>query len=285
MPELDGETEVVEPAISEPLVNADGELREDWRDALPEDIRGEKVFDRVKNFEGVMKSLASAERLVGRGKVVVPNEASSDVEWDAFYAAGGRPETAADYDLKRPEDFPEEYYNEDLAKSAQELFHKIGLSQKQAQALFEFNNNNALAALQAQDEALKLSRAELKAGLIRDWGNAYEQRKHLGNVAIEQGTGGDEDFKHRLTAKFGDDPDFIRYSAELGSKFAEHGVVDTSKLVPTTADLQAQIDEAMLQPSYSADYAKHGFTRQQHKAQVEKVSRLFKIKTESVKTG
>ena len=65
-----------------PLINAEGELKEGWRESLPEDIRSDKVFDRVSNFEGIMKSLSSAERAYGKDKIPIPNEASSDVEWD-----------------------------------------------------------------------------------------------------------------------------------------------------------------------------------------------------------
>jgi len=268
-----------------PLVNAEGELRDGWRDSLPEDIRNEKVFDRVNNFEGVMKSLASAEKMVGRNKVAIPNEASSDVEWDAYYVAGGRPETAGDYNLARPEELPEEFYNQELATTAQELFHKIGLSQKQADALFAFNNNNVIAQLAKNKQDAELVATMLKDSLYADWGNAFEQKKHLGNVAVEQGTSGDDEFKERLTQKFGNDPDFIRFAADIGNKFAEGKAVDVTKLIPTPSDIQAQIDDEIAKPAYGVDYAKHGFTKQQHKATVAKVSKLFQEKVSHTKTG
>jgi len=252
---------------------------------LPEEIRGAKVFDRVVNFEGVMKSLANTEKIISADKVPIPNEASSDDEWNAFYIAGGRPDTAADYNLTRPEEMPEEHYNQELATAAQELFHKIGLSRKQADALFKFNNDNVIALLTKRTQDAELAMQTLKDGLYKDWGNAYEQRKHLGNVAVEKGTDGNGEFKERLCQKFGNDPDFIRYSANLGAKFAEAGAVDTSKLVPTTADLQTQIDNEMANKAYGIDYAKHGFTKKQHEAQVKKVSQLFQEKTKHVKTG
>lgn len=267
-----------------PLVNADGELREGWRDTLPEEIRGEKVFDRVSNFEGIMKSLSGAEKMVGRDKIVVPNEASSDVEWDAYYVAGGRPDTAVDYNLTRPEELPEEHYNQELATAAQELFHKIGLSKKQADALFVFNNNNVIAQLTKNVQDDELVMQTLQDGLYKDWGNAYEQRKHFGNAAIENGTEGNEEFKQRLVKKFGNDPDFIRYSSNLGIKFKEAGAI-TIETIPTPSDLQASIDDEMANPAYGLDYAKHGFTKAQHKAQVEKVAVLFREKTKHIKTG
>lgn len=276
-------TETTTVAQPTPLVNADGELREGWRETLPEDIRGEKVFDRVSNFEGIVKSLASAEKMVGRDKIPIPNEASSEVEWDAYYVAGGRPETAADYGLSRPEELPEENWSPELATAAQELFHKIGLSKKQAAALFEFNNNNVITQLAKNAQGAELEATTLKDGLYADWGNALEQKKHFGNVAIEQGKDSDE-HKVRVVEKFGNDPDFIRLMGNLGGKFAEAGSIKVEG-IPTPADIQATIDNEIANPAYGTDYAKHGFTKAQHQAQVKKVSQLFQEKTKHTKTG
>lgn len=268
-----------------PLVNSEGELREGWRDTLPEEIRGDKVFDRVSNFQNVMKSLASAEKAFGKDKIVRPNEASSEADWDAFYVAGGRPETAADYNLKRPEELAEEHYNQELANAAQELFHKIGLSQKQADALFAFNNNNVIATLAKSAQDAELEAIALKDGLYAKWGNAYKQREHFGNAAVEGGTMGDVEFKERLLSKFGNDPDFIEYCANIGiTKFKEAGspIVET---IPTPGAIQEQIDNEQANKAYGLDYAKHGYTKKQHKAQVEKVQDLYRERDKHLKTG
>lgn len=261
-----------------PLVNAEGELRENWRESLPEDIRPDKVFDRVRNFEGIMKSLSSAERAYGKDKISIPNEASSEDEWDAFYVAGGRPKAAGEYNLTRPEELAEEYYNKELASAAQELFHKIGLSQKQADALFAFNNNNVLSQLKRTAQDDELESKTLKNNLYSKWGNAYEQNKHFVNIAIEDGVNGDVELKQRLFDKYSKDPDFMEYSANLGAKFSESGSPSV-KLIPTPGDIQTQIVEAMAHKSHGADFAKHGFTAAQHEAQVAKVTALYLEKT------
>ena len=269
-----------------PLVNSDGELKEGWRDTLPEDIRGDKVFDRVSNFEGIMKSLSSAEKAFGKDKIVKPNEASSDVEWDAYYAAGGRPETAGDYNLTRPEELPEEYYSQELATAAQELFHKIGLSKKQADALFAFNNNNVIAVLTKNAQDAELESTTLKNGLYADWGNAYEQKKHDGNVAIDKYAESEHDdsFKERIVGKYGNDPDFIRFAAFAGIPYRETGSPAATS-IPTPGDIQEQINTEQANKAYGIDYAKHGFTKQQHKSQVAKVQLLFQERDKHLKTG
>jgi len=277
-------TDAATTAQPTPLVNAEGVLREGWRESLPEDIRSDKVFDRVSNFEGIMKTLSSAERVYGKEKIPIPSEASSEAEWAAFHTAGGKPETAGDYNLTRPEELPEEHYSKELATAAQELFHKIGLSKKQADALFEFNNNSVIAQLTSNAQDAEASMAQLTEGLYSEWGNAYEQKKHFGNMAIERGSAGNAEFKARIAEKFGNDPDFIRFTSNLGGMFSEAGSL-TVEMIPTPGDIQTQIDDAMAHKSYGIDYAKHGFTKTQHDAQVEKIRQLFVEKTKHLKAG
>ena len=267
------------------LVNSEGALREGWRDTLPEDIRADKVFDRVSDFQGVMKSLSSAERAFGKDKIAIPNEASGVEEWNAFHEAGGRPATAKDYNFARPDNIPEEHYHQEYADGVQDILFKFGGSKKLADALFEYNNTFLIAQVAKQAQDAELEMIELRNGLYTEWGSAYEQRKHLGNVAIEKGTNGDQESKERILRKFGNDPDFIRYSSNLGALFAEAGAVDTSNLVPTPADIQEQIDNEMASKAYGTEYMKHGFTKAQHQAQVRKVAQLYQEKTKHVKTG
>lgn len=275
---------VVEPPKPTSYISEDGTFTEGWREKyVPEEIRGEKVFDRVTTIQGAFKSLASAEKMVGLDKVAVPNEASSDEVHDAFHRAGGRPDTAADYNYVKPEDFPEELWDNEFATQVQEILFKGGASKQLAEKLFNLNLETVLNATKARTEADERDFKDAESALYRDWGNAYEQNKHLGNVAIEKGSNGDAEFKERIVQKFGNDPDFIRYSSNLGSKFAEHGIPIPG--VPTPGDLQKQISEESAKKSYGADYVKHGFTKEQHRSQVELVSRLYREKAESTKTG
>lgn len=268
------------PAPEAPVrFNAEGDFTENWTQTLTDTaLHDNPTLKSAKSVESLANQLVNAQKITGMDKdrmLVAPNEASSEEEWAAFHKAGGRPETAADYNFARPEELPEEYYSQELATAAQELMHKLGLSKKQADELFAFNNNALIAQLTTTEQDGKLAMQKLTDGLYADWGNAFEQKKHLGNVAIEQGTAGNPEFKVRLIEKFGNDPDFVRFSANLGSKFSEAGSPEIA-IIPTTGDIQSQIDEAMAHKSHGADYKVHGFTKAQHEAQVEKVSQLYK---------
>jgi hypothetical protein len=271
---------VVEPAgePTAPIIDAEGNLREGWREDLPEDIRAEKVFDRVKNFQGIMKSLASAERMVGKDKIAIPGDKSTDVEWEAFYQAAGRPETPQDYNLKAPEDLPEGAYTKDRLEGAQKLFHKLGLSNKQAQALMEYDQGIARQFIKDREKQKTIDRENAKNDLLQLWGNAYEQRIHFGDRAISEGVAGDAEFQDRITEKFGDEPDFIRLLSNLGAKFTERGAIRAAN-IPTPSDIETEINEAIQHPAYLD--AKHP----QHEQQVKVVQRLTERKVASTRTG
>jgi hypothetical protein len=113
---------------------------------------------------------------------------------------------------------------------------------------------------------------EAQDSLQKDWGAAYQKHIHLGNAAIEQGTNGNQEFKDRIVEKFGNDPDFIRFAASLGGRFAEHGVVTTSNSV-TPVEIQSQINELMRSDAYTNG------RNPDHKATVARVKQLFEAKS------
>ena len=274
-------TETTETTATETptMFNAEGGFTENWTQSLTDTaLHDNPTLKSTKSVESLANQLVNAQKITGMDKdrmLVAPNEASSEEEWAAFHKAGGRPETSDDYAFARPEELPEEYYSPEQAKAAQELMHQLGLSKKQADSLFAFNNNFVIAELTKRTQDAELEATKLQDGLYADWGNAFEQKKHLGNKAINEGTAGNDEFKARLTEKFGNDPDFIRFAANLGGKFSEADSPNIP-LIPTTGDIQSQITDAMGHKSHGADYKAHGFTKAQHDAQVEKVSQLYK---------
>jgi len=272
------ETTNVETGESISIIGADGNFVEGWKDTLDEDIRGETCLNTVNNISTMAKQFVHAQRMIGKDKMAIPNENSPESEWDEFYKIGGRPETPGDYNITKPDDFPDELFSTDLANAAQELFYKLGLSKKQAEGLVEFNNNAALAAFTDHNNALELAQKEVVDGLRAEWGSAYDQNVLKGNIAIEQGVNGDEEFRARLTQKFGNDPDFIRFASNIGGKFGESSS-PPSLDVPTPADLQSKITELMATEAYKGGPT---IPKAEHDNAVAKVKRLFEEKVESL---
>lgn len=254
---------VVEPAVAAPVVapvaetvyfGADGALADGWQSTLPEGYREEKSLTTVKDAKVLAKMFVDTKRMVGKNVVAIPTDASEPGEWEQYHIAGGRPNTVEDYNLATPEGFPEEIaaqvFPEGRLGKWQERFFKGGVSKKAADAFIAEFANDMIADMQAITQSKELEATELVSGLATDWGAAFEQNKHFGNIAINEGTEGEsEEFKARVVEKYGDDPDLTRLLANLGGKFSE-GKPPGFGAIPTPNDLQDQIDTLMQDPLY-----------------------------------
>lgn len=244
---------IVPPAELPVYFGSDGSLADGWQSTLEEGLRDEKSLKGFKNVNDIAKSFVSTKSMVGKNTMEIPTDASNEVVWDTYYKAGGKPDTVADYNLKAPEGFPKEVMEQVFPKARleawQERFFKAGISKKAADQFIADFTQDMLADLQSVKQAEEMELSELTSGLSTDWGAAYDQKIHLGNLAIEEGTMGDAEFKARVVAKIQKDPDLTRFTSNLGSKFAEGKSPDFSA-VPTPADYQTQIDEIMANPLY-----------------------------------
>ena len=257
-------------AESTSIMNTDGTFTDGWRESLPEDIRGESVFDRVKDFNGMAKSLAHAERMIGKDKIVIPNENSSEQEWATWNKAHGMPETAESYQFNMPDGVEADA---DITSKAAPVFHELGLNQKQVDGIVSLYEGMRADASQMSEAAIVNAKQELHDSLLTEWGNAFEQKKHIGNLAIDQAVDGDSEFQERLTRKFGDDPDFIKAMSNLGAKFVEHGAVPSTVQVADTPDvLEGKIKDLMASDAYMNK--RHA----NHKTVMTQVQNLYKQK-------
>ncbi len=240
---------------------SDGSLTEGWQGTLDETLREEKSLSTFKTVGDLAKSFVNTKSMVGKNTMVVPGDTSTEAEWEAYHVIGGRPDTVADYNLKAPDDFPEEVRDMIFPKGRLEIwqdrFFKAGISKKASEQFISNFAMDMLADYQGQQQVKEMERTELVSGLSVEWGAAYDQKKHLGNMAIEEGCSAmkngkmevDLDFKGRIAKKFGSDPDFIRFASNLGSKFAE-GKSPNFSAVPTNTDYKEQIRKIESNPLY-----------------------------------
>lgn len=279
----DGITDVAEPVATtgeaaQPTptsyIAPDGTLQDGWKDAyLTDDIKEESIFSRVKNVQGVFKTLANAERMVGKNKVAIPDENSGDEAWSRFYEALGRPDSPDKYDLTRPENLPAEFWNEDLLKEAKNVFHKIGLSPKQAKAILDFDTQRSLKEIEsynALEQQKELKFKEDYEAMKKELGNAYDQKIHIGNIALEKGVNGNEELKQRVVEKFGKDPDFTKIMISLGEQFSESKAIDFKVTETTPAQTQEKINELMSSDAFMNK--KHP----NHNVVIKQISNLYK---------
>lgn len=271
------------PAAPVALADENGVLREGWLDSLEEDLRGESYLKEAKDVQGLAKGTVHARRMVGKDKMVIPTEESGEDVWNEYHKIGGRPDTAADYNFVKPDDFPAEHWNDEFATKVQEILFKGGASKKLATELLAFNLETVLKAVQAKVQTDEFALDKLNNALDAEWGLARDQKMHLGNIAVVEGAKGkdgivNEEFKARLVEKINKDPDLIRFTSNLGGKFSEHGIVHDAG-IPTPSDMDTKIKEEMAKDSYM------NIKHPNHENQVQLVQRLFQDKAKVTKTG
>lgn len=278
MSETDGTTDAaVDSTVTQPtsFIDDSGNFKDGWRDKyVPEDVRGEAVFDRVKTIQGMAKSLASAERMIGADKMVKPSDKFGDSDWDSYYQAGGWKNEPIP--IKPPEGLPEGLWREDAAQKYSEGFNKLRLNPKQVAGIMELYYSDLNSQITDMNNNRETSLANLKSELLTEKGNAYTQFIHNGNFAIEKGVRGEPaEFKARIIEKFGNDPDLIRLLGNLGSQFGESGSIKGTDMIPTPKDTEAKIQEI-----YNSD----AFMKPTHPGHKDAMANLARLHKEKAST-
>jgi hypothetical protein len=232
--------------------NADGTLVENWHTMAPEGyehLREDKTLPRIKKFWDLSSSYVNVRKQVPLDKMPRPNDNWGDDDWNEFYEAGGRPATAADFNIKRPEEIPEHAMSDDMINGYQDLFHKIGLSRKQVDAIVKHNNDMTITTIKAIKQQEEEFDAALWDKLHDEWGRAFDQKEFRCKKAIGRGTGEDEGHYKRVHELVRKSPDLLKCLANIEDQFSEHTPFESST-IPTPGDIQTQITELMADPRY-----------------------------------
>ncbi len=167
------------------MVGGGGALAENWREGLPESIRGEKCLDSIKTIGTLAQSYVHAQKAIGANKVAIPGENASPEEIDAFQRALGRPEQAADYkadNVKLPEGI-------ELDPVQLEEFRKFAFANGIPQKLFEAGLAYDVQRLEKQIEQRQAARDaeyhETLGKLRSEFGGGFETVVAQCNRAME----------------------------------------------------------------------------------------------------
>ncbi len=151
------------------LLGEDGAFAPEWFSRFEELKPHAATLAKFHRPEALAKSYANLERLKGYPD---PQDAA---RMAAFREAVGLPAEAAQFSLARPEDTPDEVWDERLASELARVAYEYGVPARAMEALsqqYAAEGRQALEAMQlAQQEAIERADAELQ----RDWGRRYEQ--------------------------------------------------------------------------------------------------------------
>jgi len=154
---------------------------------LPPELQKEPSLATFKDPGTLAKSYVEAQKLIGTKRIALPSEKATDAEWEAFYNNIGRPDTHDKYEDVVLKD---EKGNVKLAPAKEEaaelkkLFHKIGLTARQAKAIQEYSlgyfdkTNSAASAEEQQRNQAGIQ--ELKT----EWGDKFNANVDTAKAVI-----------------------------------------------------------------------------------------------------
>lgn len=143
--------------LGEQNVNEDAGGGADF--AIPEEYSGRGWTEKISSYDDLFKSYDNAQSMLGKRQV--PGDDASPEDWGEFYKKAGRPDDPTGYQFSEVEGIPEGVDMVDFEGKARAMMHEAGLSQRQADNLYQAFLKSEMEAANANKEALSAHNAEL----------------------------------------------------------------------------------------------------------------------------
>ena len=234
------ETTTTETAQPTTVAKADTPISS-WKDSISEEYRVDPNIEKFTEIDALAKSYINATKMIGQDKVVIPNNNSTEDQWNEVYTKLGRPESADKYSL----DVKSEVVNldEGAIKSFTENAHQLGLNNKQAQGILEFYKNNMEGTAQQSKIDTETAQAQAEQQLRQEWGRDFDGKvKQAGALAKANINPEVLDMTLSNGIRLGDHPEIIKGFSKIAEMMSEDKIVATeSENVNTVADIETEI--------------------------------------------
>ena len=234
------ETTTTETAQPTTVAKADTPISS-WKDSISEEYRVDPNIEKFTEIDALAKSYINATKMIGQDKVAIPNNNSTDDQWNEVYAKLGRPESADKYAL----DINSEVVNldENAINSFAEQSHKLGLNNKQAQGILEFYKNNMEGTAQQSKIDTETAQSQAEQQLRQEWGRDFDGKvKQAGALAKANINPEVLDMQLKDGTRVGDHPEIIKGFAKIAGMMSEDKILGTeSENVDTVKDIESEI--------------------------------------------
>ena len=214
-----------------------------WKETISEEFRNDPNISKFTEIDALAKSYINATRMIGQDKVAVPNENSTDDQWNEVYGKLGRPESPDKYKLEVNSDLVP--LDESAVKSFAENAHQLGLNNKQAQGILEYYKNSMENSVQQARIDTETAQANSEAELRKEWGRSFDENiKKAGAVAKANMDETVLNMELKDGTRLGDHPAVIKGFANIANILSEDKLVGTeSENVDQGADYEAEISK------------------------------------------
>lgn len=252
------------PAQSTPSVT----IPENWKDALPEDLKADPSLSSIMDIQSLAKSYIHGQKMIGKDKIIVPDKFATDEDWNKVYQKLGLPESPDKYEFKYTDGM-----DEDFVKGFKELAVKNGILPRQADKLFEFYNSHVEKVISTNEAENKRLFEESVNGLKKEWGQGYERKLQAASGLFNQLA--DEDSKKVFNESgLGNNPAVIKLFAKLAEQMGEDKFVNANNLGSvglTPSEAQQKINEIY----GNKDHPYYNKNHPSHKDAISEMNKLF----------
>ena len=212
-----------------------------WRDSLSDDLKTNASLQKFSDVGTLAKSYINAEQMIGKDKMVVPGDNTTEDEWNDIYNKLGRPQEPGAYELKH--EVGEEYLNQDMLTKFKETAHKYGLSPKQAQGVLDHYQEITNQVNVDNDNSVMLTQQENERSLREEWGRSYDENINKAS-SLAKTFLGEEILTTKLAdgSNLGDSADLIRGLTKIANLVSEDKLVGDKTSTVDTANIQSQIN-------------------------------------------
>ena len=269
------EAEELTPEVT-PDENVDMSGVPEWAHSLEvdKDILLDPSLKAINDVNSVAKSYVHAQRKIGQKGVLLPNENSTQEEWDTFYQKTGVPLEEQDYISKvefaaEGEQLLGQTFNEGFIKKA----HELRIRPDQATQMYQFFSESAKSSSENFSSQIEEQRQEglnqLRDSLGED---AYNVQLTKASQLIKEELG-DEFSGYLQETGLGKDPKVVGAFMKLATKFYKEDPIPTgqSRSGMTKDEMQAEINNAL--GNFDDPY--HKPNHPDHKRRVKEVQNFF----------
>lgn len=219
------------------------------RSGLPAEIRDHASLNAYEEtgLAGLTKDYLNLQSQFGKGgaRAELPKEEWGDTEYADFYGKTGRPEKSSEYDLgdfERPEGLE---WADGRQDEVMALFHKAGISQRQANELVRGYTELEVGDRNGVVESDEMQYKEAVADLRAEYGLAFDAKIELGKRVFAQA--GEDALNWRIDGVNADThPGFINFLVKMGEMVGEEafpGAIGSASGAMSPAQAQEKLAE------------------------------------------
>ena len=241
----------------------------DWRESFGE-FKSAAEFEKFKTPQDFAKSHLELVKMIGKDKVVLPNEKSKPEEIKAFYQKLGVPETPQGYKIPQIEGVT---LNKEGAEAFLKVAHESNLSQKQIDSLYKYVLDSGVASAKDREAAEIKKSEEAVATLRGEFGRAYDERLGAANKVLANFATPDE--LKAIQGTLGNDPNMVRFLSKIGAAMSESGFkgMGAGPSVMTPDMAKNEIHRIMSDPHHPINVKNHP----EHNVAVERMLDLQRM--------